>query len=509
MDVPNQEELSEGIRREARVVGLREFRAPSLETVERRRLQLWILTTVMLVSVSLGVVALSIWPVTQKGPLSPSVLRASIVLLSVAFCAYGIEKERHLHRLSRLLVDERVLSTALTNRLHEVSLLLDAGRAINSVLELENVLETILRSAIELLGGTSGSIMLLEGEELVTACVQANEGARGRRVRLGEGIAGRVAQTREPLLIDGHADPADFPGLAKHDTTIESAISTPLVSRDEVVGVLNVNAASGRVFTEYDMRAMSVFAEQAASAIANARLYETERQHVAELIKIDRMKSEFAALVSHELRTPITGIIAAVATAARPEMSANQPEMFDIIDRQARRLDDMVEDLLTSARLERPEFSPRAVVVDAAAIARVAASDALVSGQQIEVTGAVSALALGDDESLRRIIDNLIGNASKYGAPPVRLDVAQEQGRIVISVLDGGPGIPKEDRDRVFERFQRLEQDRSRPGIGLGLSIVRGLVRALGGVVWVEDAPSGGAAFRVALREATRAAEAV
>ena len=509
MSVSDQEELSKGIRREARVVGLRQFQAPSLETVERRRLQLWILTTIMLVSVSLGVVALSIWPITQKGPLSPSVLRASIVLLSIAFCAYGVEKERHLHRLSRLLVDERVLSTALTNRLHEVSLLLDAGKAINSVLDLENVLETILRSAIELLGGTSGSIMLLEGEELVTACTQANEGARGRRVRLGEGIAGRVAQTREPLLIDGNADPSEFPGLAKHDTPIESAISTPLVSRNDVVGVLNVNAASGRVFTEYDMRAMSVFAEQAAAAISNARLYEAERQHVAELIEVDRMKSEFAALVSHELRTPITGIIAAVATAARPEMSVNQPEMFDIIDRQARRLDDMVEDLLTSARLERPEFAPRATAVDVAAIARVAASDALVFGQQVEVTGCQSALAMGEDESLRRIIDNLIGNASKYGAPPVRIDVAEDQSRIVISVLDGGPGIPKEDRERVFERFQRLEQDRSRPGIGLGLSIVRGLVRALGGSVWVEDSPEGGAAFRVALRPAARVVETV
>jgi two-component system sensor histidine kinase KdpD len=509
MDVTNQEELSEIIRREARVVGLREFRAPSLETVEQRRLQLWIITTVLLVSVSLGVVALSIWPITQTGPLSPSILRASIVLLSVAFCAYGIEKERHLHRLSRLLVDERVLSTALTNRLHEVSLLLDAGRAINSVLELENVLETILRSATELLGGTSGSIMLLEGDELVTACVQANEGARGRRMRLGEGIAGRVAETREPLLIDGQADAADFPGLAAHETPIESAISFPLVSRDDVVGVLNVNAARGRVFTEYDMRAMSVFAEQAASAIANGRLYEAERQHVAELVKIDRMKSEFAALVSHELRTPITGIIAAVATAVRPEMSTFLPEMFDIIDRQARRLDDMVEDLLTSAQLERPEFAPRTAVVDAMAVARVAASDALVSGQQVEVTGAETASVLGDQESLRRIIDNLIGNASKYGAPPVRIDVAEEQGRIVISVMDGGPGIPKEDRERVFERFQRLEQDHGRPGLGLGLSIVRGLVRALGGTVWVEDAPGGGAAFRISLRPAVRAVEAV
>jgi len=503
------QELSEGIRREARVVGLRQFRAPDLETVERRRLQLWIVTAILLISVSLGVVALSIWPVTEQGPVSPSVLRAAIVLLSLAFCFYAFEKERHLHRLSRLLVDERVLSTALTNRLHEVSLLLDAGKAINSVLDLETVLETILRSALELLGGTSGSIMLLEGQDLVTACTHANENARGRRVRIGEGIAGRVAATREPLLIDGSADPAEFPGLARHDPPVDSAISTPLVSRDEVVGVLNVNAAPNRVFTEYDMRAMSVFAELAAEAIANASLYEAERRHVAELIKLDRMKSEFTALVSHELRTPITGIIAAVATARREEMADLQPEMHDIIDRQARRLDDMVEDLLTSARLERPEMTTRTVVVDAVAIAKVAAADALVAGQEIEVSGPETAMALGDDESLRRVIDNLIGNAVKYGAPPIRIELEVEPRRVLLSVLDAGPGIPADDREQVFERFHRLEQDHAHPGLGLGLSIVQGLVRSLGGRGWADEAPGGGAAFRVELRPAEQVVEAV
>jgi two-component system sensor histidine kinase KdpD len=275
------------------------------------------------------------------------------------------------------------------------------------------------------------------------------------------------------------------------------------------VGVLNVNAASGRVFTEYDMRAMSVFAEQAAAAIANASLYEAERQHVAELIELDRLKSEFTALVSHELRTPITGIIAAVATASRPEMAAEQQEMHDIIDRQARRLDEMVEDLLTAARLERPELSPRTVAVDVAAIARVAAKDALVAGQAVEVVAPETAMVLGDDESLRRVIDNLVGNACKYGAPPILIEVARKSGRVILSVVDGGPGIPEVDRERVFERFQRLDQDHALPGLGLGLSIVRGLVRSLGGTVRIEDVPGGGAAFRVELRAAEHAAAAV
>jgi len=252
-----------------------------------------------------------------------------------------------------------------------VSLLLDAGKAINSVLDLSAVLETILRSAIDLLGGTSGSIMLAEGDELVSSSVQGNDLARGRRIPIGDGIAGHVARSREPLLIDGDASAEDFPGLAPRDTPIESAISVPLVNRDELLGVLNVNAAVGRTFTEYDLRAMSVFAEQAAAAIANARLYEAEREHVAELIELDQMKRDFLDLMTHELRTPITSVLAAVEIAGRPGMEAERDEMHEIIARQGRRLDDMVGSLLMAARLERTETPQSMVVVDVAELARL------------------------------------------------------------------------------------------------------------------------------------------
>ena len=192
----------------------------------------------------------------------------------------------HLGRATRMLTDERVLTAALTNRLHEVSLLLDAGRAMNQLLELPELLETVLRSACELLDANGGSMMLVEGDELVTLCVRGREEAVGARLRLGEGVAGHVALRREPVLIEGHVDPKEFPGLADREPYVESAMSLPLVHRDEVVGVLNVNAAADYAFTEYDLRAVAVFAEQAAAAIANARLYEAERAHVAELIEL-------------------------------------------------------------------------------------------------------------------------------------------------------------------------------------------------------------------------------
>ena len=198
------EAVTEHIKQEARVAGLRDFRTPSLEAVEKRRLQLWILTAALLVAISLGLVFVSTWQTsaTQAFVATP-VMRIAVVLLSIAFCIYAIDKERHLRKLSRLLIDERVLTTALSNRLREVDLLLGAGKAMNDVLELSVVLDTMLRSAVELLDSDSGSVMLMEGAHLVVACSHGNEHADGGKVQLGEGIAGHVASTREALLVQG------------------------------------------------------------------------------------------------------------------------------------------------------------------------------------------------------------------------------------------------------------------------------------------------------------------
>ena len=95
---------------------------------------------------------------------------------------------------------------------------------------------------------------------------------------LGEGIAGHVASTREALLVQGKADPGDFPGLVPHAVPVSSAISAPLIHREELLGVLNVNSTGDRLFSEFDLRAVSLFAEQAAAAIANAVYHATGRR---------------------------------------------------------------------------------------------------------------------------------------------------------------------------------------------------------------------------------------
>ena len=302
--------------------------------------------------------------------------------------------------------------------------------------------------------------------------------------------------TREALLIHGKADPADFPGLEPHAQPVVSAISAPLVHRDELLGVLNVNSMGEKSFTEFDLRAVSLFGEQAAAAIANARLYEAERAHVAELTHLNRLKSEFVALVSHELRSPIASIIGAVTSARKPEMGEHRAELEDIVERAALRLGTMVEDLLSAAELERGDTVRRLEAVNLAQLVREAAADHEVTDRHVDVVAPPEAIAVCDREYVRRIVDNLIDNAFKYGRPPVRIEIEAKGASVLLSVLDAGRGIPEQDRDRVFDRFQRLDTINGH-GLGLGLSVVQGLVEAMGGEVRVEEAPGGGAAFLI------------
>lgn len=275
------------LREAARISGIRGARLPSFEQVERRRFELWLMSTLLLMGVMGAMVILTLWdPEDMSQALRHPVTRFAMLGLPVVLSGYTIEKELSLRRVSSLLMDERLLTTALTNRLHEITALLDAGRAVNSTLELDRVLASILSGATDLLPASSGSVMLLEGDELVVAAAVGNAGALGRRAAVGDGIAGHVARTGEPLLIDGRASSALFPGLVRRTTgEVRSALCVPLIERGELLGVLNLSAPAEGDFSEYDLRAVSLFAEQAATAIGKARLYERSQQQAEQLAR--------------------------------------------------------------------------------------------------------------------------------------------------------------------------------------------------------------------------------
>ena len=332
--------------------------------------------------------------------------------------------------------------------------------------------------------------MLREGDELVSSCVQGNDNARGRHIQSARAWPARSRRTREPLLISGDADPFRFPGHEARQEAVDSSMSVPLEARGELVGVLNVNADLDRDFSEYDLRALSLFAEQAAGAIANANLYETEREHVAELLEARPPEGEFIALVSHRAAGRRSPRSCRPPSGAAPGLE-QVGELLDMIERQTRRLAAMVEQLLTAAKLETNLDVAELVPVDLAMVARVAAGDADIAGRRVTVHAPPSAFVMGDADSLRRVVDNLIDNAFKYGVPPVDVTIELHEdgigefgGEVVLSVVDHGPGIDAGDRDRIFDRFQRLEGAEQAPGLGLGLSIVVAWWRRARAVSW-------------------------
>jgi two-component system sensor histidine kinase KdpD len=495
-------EISQRIRHEARVAGLREERAPSIEMVERRRMQLWFLTVVIVVVLGLATLVASgnagrfNWIAGESW-----ILRGAVAALGLGFCIYAVEKEIHLHRLSRLLVDERVLNSAMAKRLQMNAALFNAGKALNSVLDLDDVLDAILANALDLLDGATGSVMLLEDDEqLRVVAVRGSRLARDARVRLGESIAGRVARSREPLLINGMVTPDEYPGYEDRESQTSSAMCVPLANRGQLLGVLNVSASADRQFDEHDLQVLSLFAEPVAAAIAKAGLYEAERAHVAQLLDTDRMKTQFVASVSHELRTPLTSIRGAIAASRRAITPEQRLELLDVIERQSNRLQGMVEEIFTAAKMEEDGNRPLLRRIDLSALVRLAALDSQVAGRPVEVEAPAACEVRADPEAVRRIVGNLIENAHKYGAAPVRISVHPADDEVVLSVVDRGTGVPPDVREKIFERFYRCDPNGTKPGMGLGLAIVRGLVESCGGSVWVEDAPGGGAAFRVALR---------
>jgi signal transduction histidine kinase len=210
----------------------------------------------------------------------------------------------------------------------------------------------------------------------------------------------------------------------------------------------------------------------------------------------------FVADASHELRSPLSTIHAGLdilGTARLPEHATAQvTRMHEESDRMAR----LIDDLLLLARVDESGLGLRREDVDL---------DDLVYAERDRIAAARPDLAVevhatpvrvsGDPHHLHRIVRNLVDNAARHARRTVSLTLAGPDGTAEITVADDGPGIPDADRERVFERFVRLDEDRSRQrgGAGLGLPIARELVVAHGGTVAVGSAPGGGAQFHVAL----------
>jgi len=385
-------------------------------------------------------------------------------------------------------------------------------------LDMPRLLKTIGQRAIELLGVDGGAIYLLEpdGQAVKLAAVHnMSEKYIGTRLGLGEGGAGLVARTGEPLIVE---DYETWPGRSSvFDFQVAgSVLEVPINWGQRRIGVLGCHTAAGkqRAFSTDDIRLLQSFAQQVAVAVENARLFQTEQQRAAQLAdalarqrELDQLQAEFIQNVSHELRTPlalIRGYAEMLNTGALGELSPEQRKPVAIITRRARLLGDLVDDITAILGLEAR--TPDPMPEDLTRITQQALSDFQTWADQKDITlrGQIEPdvpLAIGEPRQLRKVIDNLISNALKFtpesGVITVRL--SHDGGWIKWQVQDTGIGIPPDQLDRVFERFYQIDGSvrRRYGGTGLGLALVREIVERHNGRVSVESQLQQGSTFSV------------
>jgi two-component system, OmpR family, sensor histidine kinase KdpD len=289
---------------------------------------------------------------------------------------------------------------------------------------------------------------------------------------------------------------------------LRSELVAPLQLGARTIGMIGLSRDRPDAFSEDEVELVSLLGRLVATAVQNIRAYEAERRRVEELARLSELRADFVSLVSHELRSPMAAVIGAARTLQDRwrMLSASQRESFlALIGDETARLAELVADVLDTSRIEAGTFSYRFEEVDLGRVVDEAVEAAALAQQEVpvvaSVTGRLPAIR-GDRARLRQVLGNLIENAVKYSPEggDVRVVAAAGNGAVRIAVRDSGPGIPRDQQRRIFEKFGRADvEGGAKPGTGLGLFIARSIAEAHGGSLEVTSGSDPGAVFTLTL----------
>ena len=288
-------------------------------------------------------------------------------------------------------------------------------------------------------------------------------------------------------------------------TAARSVMGVPMRSEGTILGAFVLGRITMRPFTERDVQLAETFADQAAIAIQNVRLFNEIQTKSRELEVANRHKSEFLANMSHELRTPLNAIIGFSEVLLQKifgDVNPKQQEYLEDVLSSGKHLLTLINDILDLSKIEAgrmeldlARFSMKAAVDSGITIVRERAAR-----HGIALAAAVPAdlpLIEADERKVKQILYNLLSNAVKFTPDGGRVDVrvATENGDIRVDVQDTGIGIAADDKARVFEEFRQVGRERSREGTGLGLTLTKRFVELHGGRIGFESAPGKGSTF--------------
>jgi signal transduction histidine kinase len=302
--------------------------------------------------------------------------------------------------------------------------------------------------------------------------------------------------------------PANLPPQVQdtvRDSNAASLLLAPFGTGNELMGVLTlVRNKGGRSWMEPEIEAVQSLARDIGRALAHARLYEGGERLVAELRSLDRAKTRFLASASHDLRTPLTSIIGNIEIIQDEEagpVTAKQVAMLDAVSRNGRRLQNLIEDMLTISKIELGAFTSDLRPVDLGRLIPEPVDMIMPSMRNAGITFDVSPpdeglMVNGDAGQLGRVLTNLLTNAMKYTPPGGRVTctAAAQDDDAVLIVQDTGMGIPEDEQESLGTPFFRASNAvrREIQGSGLGLSIVRTVVGHHNGKLELESVEGAG-----------------
>jgi signal transduction histidine kinase len=386
-----------------------------------------------------------------------------------------------------------------------------------STFDLKSVLNTLVESAARLCEADIAAIARQkEGYYHVVAGYGFPPGFQDfvEAVPLSRGpgsVFGRVLLECKPVqIVDVLADPEYSMHEVQKRAGYRTMLGVPLLREGVPIGLLNVNRTSVRPFTDKQIELVTAFADQAAIAIENVRLFDEIQDKSRQLEEASQHKSQFLANMSHELRTPLNAILGYTELMADGAYGEPSEKMLGILKRleaNGRHLLGLINDVLDLSKIEAGQLVLELSDYCIQDIAQTVRST-------LEPLAADKKLAFklelaselppghGDGRRLTQVLINLVGNAIKFtDAGEVAIKAEANNGSFHISVRDTGPGISAADQTRLFQEFQQADNaiTRKKGGTGLGLAISKRIIEMHGGRIWVESQPGQGSTFTFTL----------
>jgi signal transduction histidine kinase len=419
-----------------------------------------------------------------------------------------------------IAIENARLLNELERSVEELRALGDVTQAVNSTIDLETVLTTIVAKATQLSNTEAGAIYVYDDasrefrlratygmDDTIIAAI------RDRHIHLGETAIGRAVEQRAPIQIpDVQQDPSSVLDIIVR-AGFRALLTVPLLGADRIVGALVVRRKEPGEFSKNTVDLLQTFAAQSALAIQNARLFHEIEEKGRQLAEASENKSQFLASMSHELRTPLNAIIGLtemMVTNAARFGTDKALEPLRRVNAAGTHLLSLINEVLDLSKIEagKLELNPEPVnlarlidevVGTAGQLAEKNKNRLLVEAQ--ENLGALNT----DSMRLKQILLNLLSNACKFtkeGEVALRLrKVADGRDWIELAVADSGIGLTAEQQARLFQDFTQADSLTARRygGTGLGLAITRKLARMMGGDVTVTSEPGKGSVFTVRL----------